>query len=259
MTEMPIGTILDDDSILRRFLPFSPWSMAALATSATPVPPATMEQPEPLPVQPELAGPQVALAEAGTNATRRLEVVACYIGIQNIARLSEQLHPQELMEQVLLPYSQAVRTEIEARGGYLELYADGDMVALFGYPQPVDNDAERALRAVAKTQQRLRGLQKGWRSRLQLAVLIGTGVARGDMAIGAFEVGGQGRAMLLGEAIRSARRLYSLARGGEVFIAEDVARAGAASNLPMEAVPPVSLPTPRLVQQLYRLIPAYDY
>ncbi len=165
------------------------------------------------------------------------DVVVIYCSIKGFERLSAQLEPIVLFEQVLAPYIELCSMPIQQQGGYLERRDDAVLLGVFGYPQLLDNGTTRAVDAALGLHAATRQLRSRWRSTLNQDVPISIGMASGPVVAGIVgNVHYQDHA-LMGATVSRAQRIQALARSGEILIAaEIVAKLSNRAQLPLEPV-----------------------
>jgi class 3 adenylate cyclase/tetratricopeptide (TPR) repeat protein len=149
--------------------------------------------------------------------------------------LGERLDPEALRE-VLNRYFAVMRAVFESHGGRIEKIIGDAIVAVFGLPEPAEDDALRAVEAAAESMRALATLndelEAGWGVRL----VTRTGVATGEVTFGEDL---EGQHVLLGPTVDISGVMEQNAPPLEVLIAEST-RAAAASSIDVEAMDPVS-------------------
>jgi len=163
--------------------------------------------------------------------------------------LGERLDPEALRE-VLNRYFSVMRLVFESHGGRIEKIIGDAIVAVFGLPEPAEDDALRAVEAAAESMRALATLndelEAGWGVRL----VTRTGVASGEVTFGEDL---EGQHVLLGETVEVSGVMEQNAPPLEVLIA-DSTRLLVAEAIEVEVMEPVSpkgsserLPAYRLV------------
>ncbi|HJW21392.1 MAG TPA: adenylate/guanylate cyclase domain-containing protein, partial [Candidatus Limnocylindrales bacterium] len=149
--------------------------------------------------------------------------------------LGERLDPEALRE-VLNRYFAVMRAVFESHGGRIEKIIGDAIVAVFGLPEPAEDDALRAVEAAAESMRALATLndelEAGWGVRL----VTRTGVASGEVTFGEDL---EGQHVLLGRTVDVSGVMEQNAPPLEVLIA-DTTRALVADSVEVEAVEPVS-------------------
>ncbi|MBO0735433.1 MAG: AAA family ATPase [Alphaproteobacteria bacterium] len=154
---------------------------------------------------------------ASTVERRHLTVMFC--DLVGSTPLSSRLDPEDLRE-VMAAYHRAVAEIVSGFDGFVSRYMGDGVLALFGYPQAHEDDAERAVRAALGAIDAVSRLDVK-SVRLQTRVGIATGlVVVGDLI-------GHGSAQeqsVVGETPNLAARLQTLAEPNSLVIAADTRR-----------------------------------
>jgi class 3 adenylate cyclase len=96
------------------------------------------------------------LADARGSATEERRLVSViFVDMVGFTARAEGLDPEEVQE-LLRPYYEAVRREIESFGGVVEKFIGDAVVGVFGAPVAYGDDAERAVRAALRSATRSR-------------------------------------------------------------------------------------------------------
>lgn len=137
------------------------------------------------------------------------ELTLIFTDIQSFTSLSENIHPQQLM-QYLSRYFQAITKVIIDMHGTVDKYIGDGLMAFWG--APVD-DAEHALhacQAVLQTQKVLQKLNAEWRAENKPEVITRIGINTGNVVVG--NVGSDDRLNYtsLGDHVNLASRLEGL-------------------------------------------------
>jgi class 3 adenylate cyclase len=160
--------------------------------------------------------PQAKPVDVSSGERRHLTVLFCdLVGSTGIAA---QLDPEEVRE-TIVGYHRAAVEAITRFDGYVTKYLGDGVLALFGWPQAHDNDAERAARAglaileaIAKLNQQQPGQPK---------LLARVGLHTGPVVVGK----GAGLEIdVFGDAPNIAARVESAADPGTVLITEATQR-----------------------------------
>ena len=150
---------------------------------------------------------------AGSPERRQLTVVFC--DLVGSTALSARLDPEDIRE-IMSAYLHRCAEVIGKSGGFVAKYMGDGVLAYFGYPQALEDDAERAVRCGLALIDAASRLQTSHGAPLQVRVGIATGVVVvGDLI-------GKGAAQelgVVGETPNLAARLQMLAEPGQVVIA----------------------------------------
>ncbi len=160
------------------------------------------------------AGYLLTTGAAPEGELRRLTILAC--DLVGSTELSERLDP-ELYRTLVGRYRGLCRTTIESvyDGHIVSIKGDG-MLALFGFPTPHENDADRAVKAALDLCDAVRELSQETQRSLGESVDVRIGVHRGLVFIDVDE------ADVYGLAANVVSRLEGLATPGTVVISESM-------------------------------------
>ena len=111
-----------------------------------------------------------------------------------------------------------MRVEIIAQGGYVDKFMGDSVLALFGAPKSLGDDAERAVNCALEMQRRAHASNAGREN--QLGVRIG--IDTGEVVVG--NIGQRGQYTAIGDAVNTANRVQSAAEPATVYISDETAR-----------------------------------
>jgi class 3 adenylate cyclase/tetratricopeptide (TPR) repeat protein len=209
-------------------------TLPALARVAAPSSRAAA-QPDSAP--PALASPEIfqSVAEQPVSGGERRQLTVMFCDLAGSTELSTRLDPEDLQD-VIRAYQEACGRTIARFEGYVAKYMGDGILAYFGYPQALEREAARAVRAALAIIDAMPALndQVGHSRNIELAVRIG--IATGVVVVG--ESVGEGAAAektVVGETPNVAARLQGLAQpngivigsvtkdlAGEAFVYEDL-------------------------------------
>lgn len=152
-----------------------------------------------------------ALAPA-TSAERRV-VSVLFADLVGSTHLAARLDP-EPMRAIVVEYFSAIREDVEQHGGTVEKFIGDAAMAVFGLPTAHEDDPERAVRAAAAMQRRLRasGVPLG-------ALHIRVGISTGEV-IADPQAARSGEFMVTGEVVNLAARLQEQAPPDAIVVDE---------------------------------------
>ena len=163
------------------------------------------------------AGP-AAPRPLDTAERRQLTIMFC--DLVGSTALSTKLDPEDMRE-IVGAYHRCCTDLITKAGGFVARYMGDGVLAYFGYPQALEHDAERAVRAGLSVVGAVPKLNTAAHVPLQVRVGIATGlVVVGDL-IG---VGATQEQTVVGETPNLAARLQALAEPGAVVISSSTRR-----------------------------------
>ena len=150
------------------------------------------------------------LAEPGRTGEERRIVSVLFVDLVGFTSRAEKLDPEDVRD-ILTPYYDRVRAELERFGGAVEKFVGDAVMGVFGAPTAYGDDPERAVRAALAV--------RDWAEEdgLQIRIAVNTGEA-----IVALEARpGHGEAMIAGDVVNTAARLQSAAPIGAVLVGEE--------------------------------------
>ncbi len=169
-----------------------------------------------------------------------MTVVFC--DVSGSTALGERLDP-EAMRRTMGRYFEEIRLIVERHGGTVEKFIGDAAMAVFGIPVAHEDDALRAVRAVAEIRERLTALGE----ELSVALSFRTGVNTGEV------VAGEGETLVTGDAVNVAARLEQAARAGEILIGASTLSLVRDAVI-VEAVDPLELKGKREPVPAFRLV-----
>jgi predicted ATPase/class 3 adenylate cyclase len=155
-------------------------------------------------------------APAGPVAERRV-VSVLFIDLVGFTSASEARDAEETRE-LLTRYFDLARTTIQRYGGTIEKFIGDAVMAVWGAPVALEDDAERAVRAALELIAAVPTLDAGLKAR--------AGVLSGEAAV---TLGAEGQGMVAGDLVNTASRIQSAAAAGTVLVGEATKRASEAA------------------------------
>ena len=148
------------------------------------------------------------------SVERRL-VSALFADLTGFTAFSET-HDAEDVRQLVATYFAAARRITAAYGGTIRKYEGDGVMAVWGAPVALEDDAERAVRAALDLVAAVTNLG----DRLGLDLRLRVGVVTGEAAV---DLAGVDEGMVQGDAVNTASRLQAIAEPGTVLV-DDVTR-----------------------------------
>ncbi len=182
------------------------------------------------------------LAPAATPREVRKTVTVVFCDVTGSTALGERLDP-EAMRRTMGRYFEEIRLIVERHGGTVEKFIGDAVMAVFGIPLAHEDDALRAVRAVAEIRERLAALGE----ELSVALSFRTGVNTGEV------VAGEGETLVTGDAVNVAARLEQAAPTGEILIGSETL-ALVRDAVTVEPVEPLELKGKRDPVPAFRLV-----
>src|SRR5438045_1930787 len=151
------------------------------------------------------------------SARERKVVTVLFADLVGFTSTAEQLDPEDVAD-ILRPYHERLRAELERWGGTVEKFIGDAVMALFGAPVTREDDPERAVRAALAIRDWI--AEEG---QLEVRIAVNTGEALVDLH--AKPEAGEG--MAAGDVVNTAARLQSAAPVDGILVGETTYRAAA--------------------------------
>jgi len=170
---------------------------------------------------PEVAA-QIAAAGGplGAGGERRT-VTVLFNDLRGFTRLAESLAPERVAA-ILTEYFTAMAEVVFARGGTLDKFVGDGLLAVWGAPLEVPDDAGRAVAAAREMRDALARLNQAWAARGQPVLEAGMGLARGVVFAGRLGSDHRLEYTVIGDAVNVAARLCEQAGPGEILLTREV-------------------------------------
>jgi class 3 adenylate cyclase len=150
----------------------------------------------------------------------RRVVSAIFVDMVGFTARAEGLDPEDV-QNLLRPYYDAVRGEIESFGGIVEKFIGDAVVGVFGAPVAYGDDAERAVRAGLAVRDTIAAMDEA-DPRLDLKVRVAVNTGEALVIVNARPA--LGEAMVTGDVVNTAARLQAAAPVGSVLVGEETFR-----------------------------------
>ena len=157
----------------------------------------------------------------GVNQT----VTILFADIRGFTAFAERESPEKVVK-LLNRYFSLMSEIIFAHGGTLDKYIGDGLMAIFGAPNALPEDAKNALKAAVTMQMQLATLNKELESEGFQRISIGIGLHTGEAVIGYIGSDRRSEYTAIGDTVNLASRLESSAAGGQILVSEATARAG---------------------------------
>src|SRR5213592_87377 len=151
------------------------------------------------------------------SARERKVITVLFADLVGFTSAAEQLDPEDVAN-ILRPYHERLRAELERWGGTMEKFIGDAVVALFGAPVTREDDPERAVRAALAIRDWI--AEEG---KLEVRIAVNTGEALVDLA--AKPEAGEG--MAAGDVLNTTARMQSAAPVNGILVGETTYRATA--------------------------------
>src|SRR5689334_3622861 len=156
----------------------------------------------------------------GVNQT----ITILFADIRGFTRISEHAPPEKIVS-LLNRYFSAMTDIIFAHGGTLDKYLGDGLMALFGAPTATPDDASNALNAAVAMQRRVLSINQELKEEGLNEIGVGMGLHTGEVTVGYIGSDRRSEYTAIGDAVNTASRLETNARGGEILISDATAKA----------------------------------
>ena len=136
-------------------------------------------------------------------------ITTLFCDLVDFTSLAEQADPEDV-DRLLRPYYALARHVIEQYGGVVEKFVGDAVVGVFGVPTAHEDDAERAVRAAIRLQERMADLHCPNDGPLMARVGVNTGHALVRLDVDP----ASGEGFQAGDAVNTAARLQTVAPPG---------------------------------------------
>jgi class 3 adenylate cyclase/predicted ATPase len=157
----------------------------------------------------------------GPSERRRLTVMFC--DLVGSTRLASALDPEDLHE-LVCAYQEECAKVLRSQGGHIAQYLGDGILAYFGYPAALEDDAERAVRAGLALVQAVAGLSPQWQQRFGVGAAVRVGIHTGLVVMGDVGAAHRRETLALGEAPNLAAHIQSRAEADTVLVSEATLR-----------------------------------
>lgn len=147
----------------------------------------------------------------------KCEVTMFFSDIRGFTRMSENMDPTDIVEQLNVYFTRMTDILMELEGT-LDKYVGDELMALFGAPVARDDDPIRAVLCGVRMLSALRELQQRWKSENKPIIEIGVGINTGVVTAGYMGSEKQLSYTVIGDNVNLAARVMSVAKGMELFI-----------------------------------------
>ena len=182
------------------------------------------------------------------RATRKV-VTLLFSDVVASTALGEQLDPESLSD-VMVRYFDAMRPAVEANGGTVAKFIGDAVMAVFGIPATLEDDALRAVRAASAMQLALAVLNADLMPAYGVALRTRTGLNTGEVLV---NDPCAAQNFVLGDAVNMAARLERAAAPGEILLGASTYRL-VRRSVAAEPVDPVAAKGKAQPIDAYRLL-----
>ncbi|MDQ3858450.1 MAG: AAA family ATPase [Actinomycetota bacterium] len=158
--------------------------------------------------------------ERSRGREARKTVTVVFTDVAESTRLGGRLDPESL-RRVMSRYFETASRALERHGGSVEKFIGDAVMAVFGVPAVHEDDALRAIRAVAELHEAVEALNADLEREQGVRIALRSGVNTGEVVAGD---AGAGQMLVTGDAVNVAARLEQAAAPGEILLGEATRR-----------------------------------
>lgn len=156
---------------------------------------------------------------------RNAELTVLFSDIAGFTSVTETMSPDALIE-VLGEYLEGMSAAVRGEQGTVDKFIGDAVMAFWGAPREVDNQAEAACRGALAMQAKLAEMQAGWTQRGLPELHTRIGVNTGDVLVGNIGALERLNYTVMGDAVNLAARLEALNKeyGTAILIGDETAK-----------------------------------
>ncbi|HVO29970.1 MAG TPA: adenylate/guanylate cyclase domain-containing protein [bacterium] len=147
------------------------------------------------------------------------EASVLFADVRGFTSLSEGMSAREVIR-LLNDYFERISPPVEKFGGVVDKFLGDGMLAMFGAPVPVENDALAAVKAAVAMQEALRALNSARVAEGKPQIETGIGVNTGSVVTGTLGSKERRNFTVLGATVNIASRLCGQAGPGQIVISQ---------------------------------------
>lgn len=172
-------------------------------------------------LSPEVVEKVVKRQEQIKLGGERRHVTVIFADVVAFTPLAETNNPERIVA-ILNELFTFITEIVERHGGIVDKFIGDCVMAVFGTPTPLDDHAQRALRAAEDMLDWLEAGNAKWRREIGVELQIAIGVNSGEVIAGNIGTQRQMQYTVIGDAVNIASRLETMARPGQVLMTRDV-------------------------------------
>ncbi len=142
--------------------------------------------------------------------------------VRGFTAFSSQQNPNDILQLINDMFHDLVPIISKKYDGTVDKYVGDAILAVFGSPQPDENQCEKAVRAALEMQKAMERLAERWQSRNMPVLEIGIGIHTGEVVHGFVGAHEHKQYTVIGDTVNKASRYCDGAGRGEVLISPAV-------------------------------------
>ena len=153
------------------------------------------------------------------NGQRTMATVM-FADLRGFTKICEQLDPEQVIAILRDCFSKLISIA-KTNGGTVDKLIGDCMMVVWGNPVPMENHAEKAVEAAIEMQTMMQSLQRKWRDRLGVDIVMGIGIATDEVVAGT--VGSEEFCdyTVLGSGVNLAAGLEAACPGSTIYVSEN--------------------------------------
>lgn len=162
----------------------------------------------------------LGLSLDGTRSAERRQLTVMFCDLVGSTSLASQLDPEELRE-IVHSYQSLAASVITAYEGHVAQYLGDGVLAYFGFPLALENEAGRAVRSALDLLREMRGLSDRLERSGGVRLSVRIGIHTGVVVVGEIGSGAHREQLALGETPNIAARIQAIAPPDTVVLSGD--------------------------------------
>jgi class 3 adenylate cyclase/tetratricopeptide (TPR) repeat protein len=184
----------------------------------------------------------------------RRQVTVVFADVSGFTALSETLDPEDVAA-AINDCLKELADAVYQYEGMVDSFIGDCVMAVFGAPVALEDDAERALRAALSMRERLAPFNSRWIDKLEEPLALHIGVNSGTVIAGSVGNDLRMRYAVMGDTVNVASRLESAATRGQIFVSQSTHRLTRGA-FTFRAMEPIRVKGKRDLLMVYELLGA---
>ncbi len=169
------------------------------------------------------------------------EVSALFVDISDFTQMSSTMEPRQVIGMLNEYFTVMVEEIVFPYAGTLEKYIGDALLAIWGAPYQIPDDADRAVYAAITMQHRIQALNESWAKSRDLAIQIHIGINSGKVAAGNIGSPRLIQYATIGDTTNVASRICNVANAGEIVISSETLNRLNNRQIPVVPLPPTNV------------------
>jgi adenylate cyclase len=182
------------------------------------------------------------------------EVSALFVDISEFTQLSSTMEPRQVIGMLNEYFAVMVEGIVFPYAGTLEKYIGDALLAIWGAPYQLPDDADRAVNAAISMQHQIHALNEHWVKTRQLEIQIHIGINSGKVAAGNIGSPRLIQYATIGDTTNVASRICNVAKAGEIVISEETLNRLQNKTIPVVPLPPTKVKGKSAPLRLFKVL-----